>query len=156
MTKRIYLDCDGVLADFDAWFIELFDERPEIYEAKHGAKKFWGDIRDADRDFFLNLPLMEDAKFLHDFCDPYRPIILTGCPRGGWSEMQKLKWAARHFPGTPMITCSARDKRLYCRPGDILIDDRVKHAQLWKDAGGVFIEHRRAWETIDVLNDLGY
>ena len=156
MPRRIYLDCDRVLADFDTYFVELFDEQPHDYEAKHGAKKFWGDIREADRNFFLNMPLMPDAQFLHDFCDPYRPIILTGCPHGGWAEMQKIRWARNVFPNTPMIVCAARDKRKYCRSGDILIDDRTKHAALWQEAGGVFVHHVNTSDTIGVLNAFGY
>ena len=158
MTRRIYLDCDGVLADFDARFRELHGVEPHDFEAQNGSRRFWALIADPllSGNFFEDLPLMEGAEFLHDFCDPYRPIILTGVPRGGWAEMQKIRWARKHFPNTPMIVCAARDKRKYCRSGDILIDDRTKHAQKWQDAGGVFVHHKNADESIQVLNAFGY
>jgi len=157
VARRIYLDCDGVLADFDTHFRNIFDGiEPGDYEAKVGGKIFWASIQHRDPNFFENLPLMVDAEFLHDFCDPYRPVILTGCPKGGWAEMQKIKWAQKYFPGTPMVTCMARDKRKFCRSGDILIDDRTKHAQKWQDAGGVFVHHKNADESIQVLNAFGY
>jgi len=34
-----------------------------------------------------------------------KPTILTGLPLGRWAAPQKVKWAAEHFPGTPIITC---------------------------------------------------
>jgi hypothetical protein len=94
---------------------------------------------------------MPDARELFDAVRHLRPIILTGCPRGGWAEMQKLAWAAEHFPGTPMVVCRARDKCDYCVPGDILIDDRPQYRDRWEKAGGAFIHHTSAKESISEL-----
>jgi hypothetical protein len=79
------------------------------------------------------------------------PTILTGSPAGGWAEPQKIAWAGVHFPGTPIITCRAREKYTYCRPGDVLVDDRDKYRDLWEGAGGVFILHRSASSTIPLV-----
>ena len=95
---------------------------------------------------------MPDALDLFEAVEALRPIILTGCPRGGWAEPQKLAWAAEHFPGIPMVVCASKDKRDYCKPGDVLIDDRPKHRAKWEDAGGVWITHNSARQSIDALN----
>jgi hypothetical protein len=79
------------------------------------------------------------------------PTILTGCPKGGWAEAQKDAWAARNFPGTPIITCMAWNKRAHCQPGDILVDDTLKHRHLWEEARGVFIHHTSAAESLRAL-----
>ena len=61
--------------------------------------------------------------------------------------------AAQHFPGTRIITTMARDKRDHARPGDVLVDDQLRHAHLWEEAGGIFIQHKNADETLVRLKD---
>lgn len=150
---RIYLDCDGVLADFDRHFEDVFDAPPRDYEDKNGSTIFWRDIKRDAPTFYRDLPLMPDALELFDAVSPMRPVILTGCPRGGWAEPQKLAWAAEHFPGIPMVVCMSRDKRNYCQPGDVLIDDRPHYRDLWEGAGGMWITHTSAKSSIAALTD---
>lgn len=152
--RRIYLDCDGVLADFDRAFEATFGHPPRAYEEAKGSETFWRDIRAEAPTFYRDLPLMPDALELFEAVAYMRPIILTGCPRGGWAEPQKLAWAAEHFPGIPMVTCRSRDKRLYCHPGDVLIDDYLKYRPLWEEALGVFIHHQNAAESMAALRQI--
>lgn len=150
---RIYLDCDGVLADFDRAATEIFGMAPDEYERRHGLARFWKTLAAAP-DFYEHIPLMPDAMKLFRGVRHLEPAILTGCPRGGWAEAQKERWAARHFPGTPIITCMAANKRRYCEPGDVLIDDTLKYRHLWEEAGGVFIHHKSARRTLGELHGL--
>lgn len=62
-----------------------------------------------------------------------------------------MRWAAEHFPGTRIITCMAVDKRNHARAGDILVDDTLKNRHLWEEAGGIFVHHRGADETLAAL-----
>lgn len=149
--RRLYLDCDGVLADFDAAFIAKFGHTPRSYEDVNGPDVFWRDIQAESPNFYRDLPLMHDARELFDAVKHLRPIILTGCPRGGWAEMQKLAWAAEHFPGTPMVVCRSKDKCHYLHAGDVLVDDFLKYRHLWEKAGGVFIHHTSAKASIECL-----
>ncbi len=150
---RLYLDCDGVLADFDKHFIETFGKPPRDYEDKNGSTIFWHDIETEAPTFYRDLPLMPDAMDLFEAVAPMRPIILTGCPRGGWAEPQKLAWAAEHFPGIPMVVTMSKNKRDYCQPGDVLIDDRPGHKAKWEDAGGVWITHTSAADSLQQLTN---
>jgi hypothetical protein len=77
------------------------------------------------------------------------PIILTGLPGGNWAAGQKVRWGAQHFPSTKIITTLARNKRDHAKPGDVLVDDQVRHRDRWKDVGGIFIHHRSAADTIE-------
>ena len=94
---------------------------------------------------------MPDAQLLFDAVKHLRPTILTGLPLGTWAAPQKLKWAEEHFPGTPVITCMARDKYKSMKPGDVLVDDRADHRSKWEDAGGIFIRHKNARASLDEL-----
>lgn len=143
----IWLDCDGVLANFSLGFKQEFGSSPEEFEDKHGSSYFWTRIRQTPH-FFERLPLMSDARELYEAVKPLRPIILTGCPRGSWAELQKMRWRDRHFPGVPMVTCMSKQKKDYCRPGDVLIDDRDHFRELWEQAGGTFILHVSAKQSI--------
>jgi len=77
-----------------------------------GPEAFWSRIRGRG-DFYRNLPLIADAMDLYEAVAHLKPIILTGCPECGWSEPQKIAWAAHHFPNVTMITCRSKDKHLW-------------------------------------------
>ena len=152
---QVYLDCDGVLADFDAGAARILGMPPAAYQSRFGARRFWGMLGGADG-FFEHLPLMPDAMTLYEAVRGLDPVILTGLPRGTWAEPQKRRWAERHFPGVPVITTSAALKREHCRPGDALVDDRETYRHLWEGAGGRFVHHVSAEGSIAALADLGF
>ncbi|WP_296815841.1 hypothetical protein [Brevundimonas sp.] len=152
---RIYLDCDGVLADFDAGAEAVLGMTPDRFERRFGLGRFWARLASAP-DFFDTLPLLPDAMELYEAVRRTDPVILTGLPRGKWAEPQKRRWAARHFPGVEVITTSAALKREHCHPGDALVDDRDKYRHLWESEGGVFIHHRDARTSIAELKRLGF
>jgi hypothetical protein len=152
--RQLFLDCDGVLADFDSLSIELLGKHPREAEADLGEDEFWRRIR-AHGSFYRDLPPMPDAHELMQAVAHLNPIILTGCPRGGWAESQKVAWAAHYFPSVKMITCMSRDKRLHMKPDDVLVDDYLKYKNLWEQAGGVFVHHTSAKDSIAQLTALG-
>jgi hypothetical protein len=153
-VAQLFLDCDGVLADFDAVAIEIFGQHPNEAERTVGSDEFWRRLR-LRSGFFRDLPLLNDALELYHAVAHLDPTILTGCPRGGWAEPQKLNWAAQHFPGVRIITCSSHEKRLHMQSGDILVDDLVKYQHLWEEAGGIFVLHLSARKSLDRLEALG-
>jgi hypothetical protein len=152
---RIYLDCDGVLADFERGATEVFGMPPKVFEDRFGLRTFWARLASAP-DFFGGLELLPDAMRLFEAVREREPVILTGLPRGAWAEPQKRRWAARHFPGTEVITTTAALKREHCHPGDALVDDNDRFRHLWEREGGVFIHHRDAASSIAELRRLGF
>lgn len=151
--RQLYLDCDGVLADFDRGARAILGASPKAYIARHGAGRFWQQLARAP-DFYARLPPMPGAMRLFEAVRHLDPIILTGLPHGNWAAGQKVRWAAEHFPGTRIITCMAVDKRSHCREGDVLVDDTLKHRHLWEEAGGIFVHHKNVAETLDQLAGL--
>ena len=148
---KLFLDCDGVLADFDAGArATLGGLTSAQFEERHGKREFWRRLA-TPPDFYGTLPLMPDAQTLFHAVEHLRPTILTGLPVGTWAAPQKVAWAERHFPGTPIITCFARDKVRYMNSGDVLVDDREDHRDKWENAGGLFVHHRNALQSLDEL-----
>jgi hypothetical protein len=150
VTRQLYLDCDGVLADFDKGAAAILGMSPKAFEKRHGPGRFWAKLARAP-DFYFGLPLLDGATELFEAVRHFDPIILTGLPQGNWAADQKVRWAAKHFPGTRIITTLARDKRRHATEGDVLVDDQFRHAHLWEEAGGVFIHHQSVPETLERL-----
>ncbi len=155
MVKRIYLDLDGVLADFDQGAKKVLGMTSRDFEAIYGPGIFWKKLASAPG-FYDQLELMPDAMDLYGAVKHLDPIILTGLPQGRWAEPQKRSWAERHFPGVPVITTTAALKKEHCDAGDALVDDRDKYRSLWEEAGGIFIHHRSAEQSIQDLRKNGF
>lgn len=147
---RLFLDADGVLADFDQGARDLLGMPPKQFIAKHGRGTFWKRLAKA-RNFYGTLRQMPDAQLLFEAVRHLKPTILTGLPVGTWAAPQKIAWAADHFPGVSIITCMARDKHKHMNPGDVLVDDREKHRPVYEAAGVVFVHHKNAEDSLRQL-----
>ena len=148
---RLFLDLDGVLADFDRGVHAVTGARPEALP----LKTMWAALTKAPT-FFETLELMHDAEALWRFCAPHRPTILTGLPLGTWAPDQKRRWVARVLGvHVPIITCMSRDKPRWSGPGHVLVDDRASAREGWERKGGRFIHHVSAEQSIARLRELG-
>ena len=147
---RLFLDLDGVLADFDAGAERLLGMSAATFEQRHGVKELWRRLASAP-EFYARLPEMPDARVLFDAVEHLRPTILTGLPLGKWAAPQKLAWCEEHFPRVPVITCMARDKHRFMDPGDVLVDDRERHRAEYEKHGVVFVHHKDARTSIAEL-----
>ena len=147
--RRVYCDMDGVVANFEAHYVAQFGELRE----RHSG---WANIQ-AVPHFFRHIPPMDDMRELWDAIGPLRPIILTGVPTSiDNADNEKIEWVKKHLGhNIGVICCRARLKSLFCRDGDILIDDSAEYRPLWEQAGGVWIQHRNAAQTINALKLLG-
>lgn len=152
---QIFLDCDGVLADFDLRAAEIFGMPGREFEDTYGSKIFWSTLKNSGN-FFGVLKPMVDAMELFKSVEHLNPIILTGAPYGNWAAPQKLEWRDKFFPNTEMIVVNpSRDKFKHMKqPGDILVDDLTKYRHIWEDNGGTFIHHTSAGESIKILKEL--
>jgi 5'(3')-deoxyribonucleotidase len=152
-TPRLFLDCDGVLADFGKGVHDLLGMSAKQFIDRHGRGAFWRELAKAPN-FYGSLAEMPDARILFEAVKHLKPAILTGLPTGSWAAPQKVTWAAEHFPGVPIITCMAADKHLHMHPGDVLVDDREKHRAAYEQAGVVFVHHRNAEDSLRQLAKL--
>jgi hypothetical protein len=154
---QLFLDCDGVLADFDKRAREILGMCPREYEKgskSESGSDFWTRIYSTE-DFFYSLDPMPDAHELVEATRHLNPIILTGLPRGDWAKEQKLRWRDVHFPDLEMICCRSVDKIKHANPGDVIVDDWHKYQHIWIDGGGIFILHTSAETSIQELKTIG-
>ncbi len=156
-TGTLFLDCDGVLADFDKTASAYLGMPTREFEKLHGPEAFWAKLGEIE-DFFFSLDPMPDALDLYNAVKHLKPVILTGAPSqlGERAHLEKIRWAAKHFgPEQKIITCSSRKKVLYCTPGDVIVDDWPKHRALWEGAGGIWVPHTSTQDTLEQLKQLG-
>jgi len=149
---KLFLDLDGVLADFDAGVLAVTGKRPEELP----LKTMWAALSRAPR-FFETLEMMHDAEALWRFCAPHHPTILTGLPLGSWAPDQKKRWVARVLGAhVPVVTCLSREKPRWSGKGHVLVDDRESARAGWERRGGSFIHHVSAARSVAALRDLGF
>lgn len=149
--RQLFVDMDGVLADFDAHHEATFGYRSD----KLADNVDWDAVRGV-KDFYLNIPPMADLQQLWERIGPLNPIVLTGVP---WSVVEapenKRAWVRKNLGSHVEVRCcKSAEKCLHARPGDILIDDWEKYKHKWIEVGGVWITHTSAAETIRQLDQL--
>lgn len=136
--KHIYLDMDGVLADFDGGFSYLFGRQPKEYEAEHGSLRFWELIYSRPT-FFSELSYYPHALELVRQCVLLAPTSILSSPsktNQPLCMLQKRAWVDRVLgPNFPALF--EGNKARYAAPDRLLIDDTPKKIAEWEAAGGI-------------------
>ena len=165
-ANKIYLDMDGVLADFERGVWEICQIKAPSQDGNRNQEEddiMWEAIRRADH-FYDRLELMPGAKEMFDrIAGKYgdRCEILTGIPREErgivTAEQDKIDWTRRMLSEKVKVNLVCRKhKQNYCTgPESVLIDDREKTIREWQKLGGTGILHRSAEETLKELAELG-
>jgi len=159
---KIYVDMDGVVADFEQRFRDLAGMGPREFEEKYGKNAFWDFIDEGDNKlvFWVGIPPMSDAKQLIDYVSKYDYEMLTAPSLKKQSLMGKGLWMKNQtnkglFPSKPKVNYkSAKNKKDFAAPNNILIDDREDTINSWNAAGGIGILHTSAANTISQLKKL--
>ena len=150
----IYCDLDGVLVDFDKGYKDLTGMTTQEANAQ-GDKVFWEPIKKAGASFWIKLKWMPDGKQLWDYIKQYNPSILSAPSREESSRIGKRVWMKHNLPDAKLILANAVNKQNYSGENQILIDDREKNIEQWRNKGGIGILHTSATDTIKQLKELG-
>jgi Fe-Mn family superoxide dismutase len=151
----IYLDMDGVIADFDKRFMGLAGMGPREYESSFGREKFWDFIDNKiGVKFWTGIEWMPEGKKLYDFVKQFDHKLLSAPSRNDASKIGKRMWVKKNTPGTQLTLAAAVNKKNYADKSNILIDDRESNIQQWKDAGGIGILFKSTDQVIDELKKI--
>jgi 5'(3')-deoxyribonucleotidase len=152
VRPEIYIDLDGVLADYAGEYRRRTGGDPEE-KGKIKAARL-----KAHPHFYRNLPVLPDALELWSFLKPYEPSILSAASNFvPASRDDKHAWVAEHLhlPETKIIVVDYPNQKFkHCTGGAILIDDNAKNCWEWENACGIAILHTCAGETIEKLKGL--
>lgn len=167
---NLFLDLDGVMADFDKKIKELGftpneEHKPYLElssKDKEKDREQWKAIWEHGN-FFLSLEKMPDADILFEYIEKYDPIVITGVPTFDRKKMkaysyQKFLWVQKNLgirDRDRFIACASRDKQKHMKDGvNVLIDDRSLNCKNWWNSGGIPIQHTDANSTIKKLKSL--
>lgn len=156
----LYLDMDGVVADFDEYANRTLGVPPSqgIY-----PEDIWQKLAANPRIYRDLVPTPYAYQLFREcvnFCLKYNYewAFLTAVPKGNdvkYAFYDKVEWAQKYFPATPVFFGPySKDKWKHCKTGDILIDDRSSNIDEWRAAGGIAIHHVNIDSTLLELSSL--
>ena len=148
----LYLDMDGVLADFNKEYTK-YDPK------KEDRKKFREAVM--QHHIFEKLDFMPDTQELLNHVSRLQNVrveILTSMgthepSQANMAQLQKLNWLdAKNIPYKANFTHNKEEKANYATPTSILIDDSAGCIGPFIAKGGHGILHSHAAETIRILD----
>ena len=155
-VKQIFLDQDGVLADFESGLTKALGYKFDVTSPI--------DVYDIEKRkltaqrLFRNLDPLPDAWKLVDWCinSGIHTEILTaaGTVNRTLVVKDKIDWIRRYVhPHWIVIpTFSGTQKAAFAHKKAVLVDDRQRNIDYWVEAGGIGILHKNADDTIKQLD----
>ena len=148
-TTEIYVDMDGVLADFFGEWTRLMNVDHWSKIDNDGLPQALQKIRDTD-EFWLRLPILPQAKELLTLIKNIKGeynICSSPLQDDPNSEPHKREWIKKNlsfFP--PKNIYITHNKPQYAKNKDgtpnILIDDFGRNVKQWEDAGGIGFKYK--------------
>ena len=160
----IYLDMDGVVANFNKRFKDLSGLLPDQFIEKNGKNAFW-DLIDVKHKvaFWRGIEIMPGAEKLVNFVSQYPYEMLTAPSTKKQSVIGKSLWikdkVGTLYPSKPKVTYRSAKEKHNVKPEltkfDILIDDKKSTIDRWDAKGGTAIFYQNADQVINDLKKLG-
>ena len=169
---KIFLDMDGVLANFVKGALEAHSLDVGMFLEKWGSYKgifdickvikmssttFWEGI-DSCSGFWENLEAHEWTENLMDLCSIYGDVFICTTPSlHSNSCAGKIRWLQKHFGYGFRKYILTEYKSLLAGSNRVLIDDRDKNISSFHDAGGNGIVFPQIWNSRhDVADKMEY
>jgi hypothetical protein len=158
-NTKIYLDMDGVLADFFAEYAKLAGVTSGSYRDIPPAKADPTLDKMIGTDFFARLPMFPTAPSLVQLVLSYvKTYDICSSPlRGDHENSAKWKkvWIQKHLSPQPKEVVITGTKERYAVNADgspnILIDDRGDNISRWIARGGIGIKYQSDEDSLDVV-----
>lgn len=163
MIEKIYLDMDGVLADFHKRYVELFGKTPSDARDKKEFNPHWK--------YFVQTEQFKTLDWWHDGIAFFSGIVFLKhtynieveilSSSGGKKyhdkvKEQKLFWLKErdiHYKAN--IVSGRKEKKHYATSSKvILVDDTEDVIDEFNAAGGIGILHKDAFETLNRIKSL--
>jgi hypothetical protein len=156
---EVYVDMDGVVADFFAEYAKLAGVQNGNYRDIPPAKVDPTLNKMIGTDFFFRLPKFPTAdKLLQIVVDAAGGYNICSSPLRGDHEnsgVQKKRWIQKHLNPQPKQIYIVANKAKYAKNTDgmpnVLIDDRGSNISAWEAAGGIGIKYQADEDSLKVV-----
>lgn len=159
--NRIFLDLDGVLADWASDAIRAHGRDPHdvfggwepgVYDLADAlgvsSTEMWKPVNEAGADFWANLRPYPWCHALMDMCVSIAPTtILTSPSKDPSAASGKTRWLQAQFGNDFRSYLIGPDKVSCARPGAVLIDDADKNCEVFLSAGGNAVVFPQVWNS---------
>lgn len=158
-NRKIFVDMDGVLSDFEARFIHVNGYSPS--SKKNTWSSFWRNMVDGNH--FATLDLMPNAPSLIDYLKNIKGIDIAILSSSGvfadHSEVQrqKLEWLKSNDIDWPAIIVPGKQyKAGFANSKSLIIDDSLSVITSFRQKAGIAILHddKYSYETIETLDSV--
>ncbi len=158
---EVYLDMDGVLADFFTEYAKLAGVKTGNYRDIPPAKADPTLDKMIGTDFFARLPKFPSTDKLVDIViDAAGSYNICSSPLRGdheGSAKYKAVWIKKHLNPQPQHIYITPNKAKYAKNADgmpnVLIDDRGSNISAWEAAGGIGIKYQADENSLKVVLD---
>lgn len=156
---KIYLDMDGVLADFNKEYERMFGPRPEsIDERSTHFYQNWDEFITSGG--FSRLDKLASAdellKFVRSLNVPIEILSSSGGEK--YHELvvnQKVRWLKSNgIEYVANIVPGGDKKAHFAHPWNILVDDTEHVIKNYRKAGGTAVHHKEIGDTLAQLSKL--
>lgn len=165
VIRKLYLDMDGVLADFERGVLELAGMEPTPLNGKRDVgydDRMWAAIQKVDHFYGKLQPMPGALEMFNTLWRRYgeRCEILTGIPKPRrnilYAREDKLDWVKRVLPSEVIVNVVLREQKPeYCSGLDcLLVDDSMRNIKEWEKAGGTGILFLDAPTTLSQLDHI--
>lgn len=159
MIRKIYLDMDGVLCNFERRYFELYKELPGSMRDRKEFSKNWDDFVLTEQ--FKTLDVYPGAIELIEFVNRTGIEVEILSSSGGEkyhdivTEQKKYWLKSVNLTYKPNIVGGRKAKGdLFAAPDCILVDDTSDVIKHFNDKGGIGILHKEVGNTIKMIEHL--
>lgn len=170
MKKKIFVDMDGVLADFHGYYCEQFAPEVDLADPKYlgswslvprlnmSKKEFWSNTQRLG--FWESLPVMVECSGILNLVENAvgldNVVLLTNASNCPVAIQGKYAWIEKHLPRYLNRVMITKQKHFCAHVDSLLIDDFDKNINEFRDSGGSAILVPRLWNSKHSLADTAF
>ena len=156
---KIFLDMDGVLADFDTGFQQVTDLKPpdpwpkgvrETYLV-YGVDEQWMWDQICKAGFYFGLPETPEFHEIMEAVEPYDWYILSNPGESLFAWSEKAEWLDAHGI-SPKKLILTKHKEFLAGTHNLLVDDYETNINSFRDAGGCVHLWGQPWNNGNEAN----
>lgn len=162
INYEIWLDMDEVLVNLSEHIIDIYNrEFNDNFDYRKNTDWWWGSVKKADRQYFIDLlhregvffnskPMDGSIDFVNKLLNEKYKVYIITYPQftSQYCCQEKINWIRKYLPKfdiSNLIMC--QDKSLLAKPNRILLDDAMQNLEEWHENNGISVCFDHIWNS---------